>query len=63
MRPPLARVKMAMPRFHMPVAVVSPAVAEAPWVEAPTGENHKHFRRYPDESIEDWHRRHGLYIE
>ncbi len=36
---------------------------KAPWVEVPTGENHQHFNRYPDESIEDWHRRHGLYIE
>jgi hypothetical protein len=35
----------------------------APWVGVQIGENHQHFRRYPDESIEDWHRRHGLYIE
>jgi len=33
----------------------------APWVEVPRGEGHRHFNRYPDESIEDWHRRHGLY--
>jgi len=35
----------------------------APWVSVPTGEEHKHFNRYPDESIEAWHRRNGLYIE
>lgn len=33
------------------------------WVEVPHGEEHVHFGRYPDESIEDWHRRHGLYDE
>ena len=34
---------------------------KAPWVEVPTGEAHRHFPRYPDESIVDWHQRHGLY--
>ena len=33
----------------------------APWVQPPTGAGHRHFQRYPDESIEQWHRRHGLY--
>jgi hypothetical protein len=33
----------------------------APWVRIPRGPNDRHFPRYPDESIEDWHRRHGLY--
>jgi len=33
----------------------------APWVKIPQGEGHRHFNRYPDESIEEWHRRHGLY--
>lgn len=32
----------------------------ASWVEIPDGPNEKHFPRYPDESLEDWHRRHGL---
>lgn len=32
-----------------------------PWVEVPTGEGHRHYDRYPDESIEQWHMRHGLY--
>jgi len=31
------------------------------WVRVPAGENEKRFARYPDESIEDWHRRHALY--
>lgn len=36
---------------------------KAAWVEVPSGEGHKQFARYPDESIVDWHKRHGLYIE
>lgn len=34
---------------------------KAPWVQVDTGEGHRHFDRYPDEAIVDWHRRHGLY--
>jgi hypothetical protein len=33
----------------------------APWVQVPRGETHRHFQRYPDESILAWHKRHGLY--
>lgn len=33
----------------------------APWVDVPQGQGHRHFSRYPDESILEWHRRHGLY--
>lgn len=33
----------------------------ASWVEIPSGERHRQFDRYPDESIEQWHKRHGLY--
>ncbi|WP_371304238.1 GFA family protein [Azospirillum sp. B510] len=33
---------------------------KAPWVEVPSGPNDVHFARYPDESLEAWHRRHGL---
>lgn len=36
---------------------------KAPWVVVPSGQGHRHFARYPDESIIDWHRRHGLYSE
>jgi hypothetical protein len=32
----------------------------APWVDVPRGKGHVHSRRWPDESLEDWHRRHGL---
>jgi hypothetical protein len=32
----------------------------APWCEIPTGENERHFPEYPEESLEEWHRRHGL---
>ena len=33
---------------------------KAPWVTVPEGKGHRHFNRYPDESILDWHKRHGL---
>jgi hypothetical protein len=34
----------------------------APWCEIPEeGNGERHFPRYPDESIEEWHRRQGLY--
>lgn len=32
----------------------------APWCEVPTGKDEKHFPGYPEESLEDWHDRHGL---
>ncbi len=36
----------------------------APWCEMPEeGDGERHFRRYPDESIDEWHRRHGLHEE
>jgi len=36
----------------------------APWCEVPEEEEgERHFDRYPEESIEEWHRRHGLYEE
>ncbi|MCH9019446.1 MAG: GFA family protein [Proteobacteria bacterium] len=37
--------------------------SRAPWAEAPETGRDSHFPEYPDESIEDWHRRHGLYEE
>lgn len=33
------------------------------WVQVPTSQNDKHFEHYPDEGIEDWHRKRGLYEE
>ena len=32
----------------------------APWCEIPSGPNERHFPEFPDESLADWHRRHGL---
>ena len=34
---------------------------KAPWVEAPTGPREAHFASYPEDSIEDWHRKRGLW--
>ena len=33
---------------------------KAPWVEVPATKTDRHFARYPDESIQEWHERHGL---
>ncbi len=33
----------------------------APWCEIPENGNERHFPEYPEESLEEWHRRHGLY--
>jgi hypothetical protein len=32
----------------------------ASWVDVPKGRGHVHCRRWPDESLADWHARHGL---
>jgi hypothetical protein len=32
----------------------------APWCDIPSGPDEKHFPKYPDESLADWHQRHGL---
>lgn len=32
----------------------------APWVEIPAGGNERHFAQGPEESLEEWHRRHEL---
>ena len=32
----------------------------APWAEIPSGENERHFPTFPEESLEEWHRSHGL---
>lgn len=34
--------------------------SKASWVDVPEGEGHVHFEGYPDLSLEDWHRKHGL---
>ncbi len=32
----------------------------ASWVEIPSEKNERHFSEFPDESLAEWHRRHGL---
>jgi hypothetical protein len=32
----------------------------APWCEIPSGPTKRQFQEYPDESLADWHERHGL---
>ena len=34
----------------------------APWTDVPKGRGHKHFREFPNESIVDWHKKHGLEV-
>lgn len=31
-----------------------------PWIEVPEGGNERHFPEFPDESLAEWHERHGL---
>lgn len=33
----------------------------APWVDVPRGKGHVHARHWPSESLDDWHKRHGVY--
>ena len=33
----------------------------APWCDVTAGERERHFPEFPEESLEDWHRRHGLF--
>lgn len=35
----------------------------APWAEVPKGRGHVHFREYPKQSIEDWHKKRGLTVK
>ena len=32
----------------------------ASWVEIPSEKNERHFPEFPDESLAEWHHRHGL---
>ena len=32
----------------------------APWCKIPTGETESHFPEFPEESLAEWHQRHGL---
>jgi hypothetical protein len=33
----------------------------APWIDVPRGRGHVHCRRWPNESLEAWHKRHGVW--
>lgn len=33
------------------------------WVPVPAGPQERHFDGYPDESLMDWHQRHGLLVD
>ena len=45
-----------------PPEVVEIGLAWAPtWVDAPGGLGHVQFQHMPDVSLEDWHKRHGLW--
>ena len=45
-----------------PPGVVEAALADAPdWVDVPEGPGHVHCERWPSESLEQWHKRHGLW--
>ena len=33
---------------------------KAPWCDVPRGKSDLHVRRYPKESLEEWHRSRGL---
>ena len=37
--------------------------SKPPWIDAREGDAENNFQSYPDESLEAWHRRHGLYEE
>ncbi len=54
-------IDTALPRPAQRVHVLVDSAA--PWVEAPEGEGETRFAEYPDESIEDWHRARGLYVD
>jgi hypothetical protein len=45
-----------------PPEVVEIGLAWAPdWIDVPAGDGHARFEQMPDESLEDWHKRHGLW--
>jgi hypothetical protein len=35
----------------------------APWVDVPKTAGHRRYQKWPNESLEQWHRRHDLYSE
>ena len=49
-----ARLPVPPERTHMMLA------SKAPWVEVQAGPDDREFDNYPDESLAEWHERHGL---
>jgi len=48
--------------FPVPPEIFHINMARKPnWIRVPEGPGHVHFYAVPEESIDDWHRRHGLY--
>ena len=59
--PHASAIDTPLPR---PPEVVEIGLAWAPaWVDAPGGPGHVQFQHMPNESLEDWHRRHQLWSE
>ena len=57
--PHASAIDTPLPR---PPEVVEAALAYAPgWVDVPEGAGHVHCERWPAESLEEWHQRHGLW--
>jgi hypothetical protein len=47
-----------------PNEVVEAALAYSPaWIDVPKGKGHVHCRTWPEESLEEWHKRHRLLSE
>ena len=47
-------------RFHQAGAVAAALAYAANWVDVPQGKGHAHFQHWPEESLAQWHQRHGL---
>jgi len=59
--PHASAIDTPLPR---PPEVVEMGLAWAPsWVDVPDGPRHPHFAEFPSESLEEWHKRHGLWSE
>ncbi|UIF91495.1 GFA family protein [Cupriavidus sp. UYPR2.512] len=56
--PHASAIDTPLPR---PPEVVEAALESvAPWVDVPKGKGHVHCGTWPEESLADWHKRHGL---
>jgi hypothetical protein len=59
LHPHASAIDTALPK---PPEVVEAALDfAASWVDVPSDKRHVHVRRWPDESLEEWHRRHRLW--